>query len=160
MRFLAAAAIFTCSLAGPAGAQPAPDTGTPKGLPALAVFVGQWTCVTPTRPKGQTWTIAYGESGAALHIAIVGTEMIDVYLVAHPPANDLYAFGVGASGWEFSRSLAFDGKSLNFASIQTDDGGSVTHALTLLSPAAFTAKTDVTPPTGAPLSITETCTKS
>jgi hypothetical protein len=72
----------------------------------------------------------------------------------------LYAFGVGASGWEFSRSLAFDGKSLNFASIQTDDGGSVTHALTLLSPAAFTAKTDVTPPTGAPLSITETCTKS
>jgi hypothetical protein len=160
MRLLAAAAIFACSLVGPAGAQPAPDSGTPKGLPALAVFVGQWTCVTPTRPKGQTWTIAYGEGGAALHISIVGTETLDVYLVAHPSSNDLYAFGVGTGGWEFSRSPAFDGKSLTFASIQTNDGSSVTHALTLLGPAAFTAKTDVTPATGDPFSITESCTKA
>jgi hypothetical protein len=164
MKKLLAAAAFSCFLPAAAGAQP--GMPGPVGIASLASFVGQWTCVSPQRPKAETLTFAYGSDGTTLHLGIVGTSpggtpfSEDVFIVAHAPKNDLYAFGTGPTGWEFSRSPAFDGKTLAFASLQTNDGSSVTHQVNVLGPATYTEKTDVTPPSGPPISINETCTKS
>jgi hypothetical protein len=160
-RFLAAA-IIGCSLPHAADAA----TVGPTGVATLSSFVGQWTCVNASAGRASIWTIAYEEDGQALHIAISspatggGVSRRDVFIVGHAPQDDLYAFGLGSAGWEFSRSAAFDGKSLSFASLQTADGAPVTHTLEIQTPLSFNATTSSVLPTGANVSTTESCTKA
>jgi hypothetical protein len=157
-----AAAVIGCSLVRGADAA----TVGPSGIATLSSFVGQWTCVNAAAGKASIWTIAYEEDGQALHIAIAtpassgGVTRRDVFIVGHSPENDLYAFGLGSSGWEFSRSAAFDGKTLSFASLQTADGAPVTHTFEVQTPLSFNATTDSVLPTGANVSTTESCTKA
>jgi hypothetical protein len=169
MKTLALTAVFVCLPCAGAAALPtaAPVASTgPTGVASLSAFVGQWTCVLPGATNASTWTIAYDDNGQALHLAIAAPSAagavahVDVYIVAHAPANDLYAFGVGAQGWDFGRSVAFDGKTVSFASLQSSNGTPFTHTLQLLSPQTFYAKTDTVLPSGAPTSVTLTCTKA